>query len=423
MSVGSEPVGGDLGPPSSLDWDFEHFLGGCPPQQGAEGGRDSQWHLWPKPPLDNHCKWIEWCGQYVDMPAWWRELQVIPDIEDHWELTQKVRVSFEVPMVRYQARGRKNDYSAPPALKCIGKDWFLPPLDPRMGSQDYHLGQSRKTLAYTKAFQYWAERAKPLLPSESHQLAGSILELRQAMQPLMTFQDYGVIGEDTILCGPKVCCTIQDHPRGPFSVAHSGRWLGPGIGQVSQTFMPATPFGETLQCAVPTDQPSTSLPGLEESAGEPPWATTLPTPLMEVVKAVEIVEAAEDVEVEKVAEARVTEKDMAPGTPVWTQIHPSRAAVPVGHVPYSLGDEQHFHCSFRGAHLQAEQVQQCGNTSGSAPGSPMTTHNSSPLATSSPRVETSTEDTMVRPWAPHQGLWTLPASYREANCPKPHQDW
>ena len=44
------------------------------------------------------------------------------------------------------------------------------------------------------------------------------------------------------------------------------------------------------------DQPSDCLPGLEESAGEPPGTITLPTPLMEVVEAAEIVEAAEVVE-------------------------------------------------------------------------------------------------------------------------------
>ena len=44
--------------------------------------------------------WVAW--QCVDMLAWWRELWVIPDIEDQWELTQNMRASFEVPMGRYQ---------------------------------------------------------------------------------------------------------------------------------------------------------------------------------------------------------------------------------------------------------------------------------------------------------------------------------
>ena len=111
-------------------------------------------------------------------------------------------------MVRYWARGGKNDYSTPPALECIGKDWFLHPLDPRMGSQEFCLGQSKKTLAYAKALQYWAEKAKPLLPGKPHQLTESILELRQAMEPLTTFQDSEVLGDDTISHGLEVFHTI-----------------------------------------------------------------------------------------------------------------------------------------------------------------------------------------------------------------------
>ena len=60
MSNGSELVGGDLGPPPSLGPDLEHFLAGHPPQQGAEGGRDPQQDLQPKPPFDDHCEWIKW---------------------------------------------------------------------------------------------------------------------------------------------------------------------------------------------------------------------------------------------------------------------------------------------------------------------------------------------------------------------------
>ena len=87
--------------------------------------------------------------------------------------------------------------------------------------------------------------------------------------------------------------------------------------------MLATLLQETLQCAVSAEQPSTCLPGLKESAVEPLQAITLPTPLMEFA------EEAKVVEVEEVAEARETEKDMALATPVLTQIHPSKAAVPV----------------------------------------------------------------------------------------------
>ena len=90
---------GDLWPPPSLDPELEYFLGECMPLQGAEEERGPQQDLWPKPSLKDHCKWIEWHGQCVDMPVWWWELQAIPNVEDHQELAQKVRASFKVPMV------------------------------------------------------------------------------------------------------------------------------------------------------------------------------------------------------------------------------------------------------------------------------------------------------------------------------------
>ena len=94
----SELAEGDLRPPPSLDPDLKYFFGEHMLLQGAEGRRDPQQDLQPEPLLEDHCKWIEWHGQCVDMPAWWWELQAIPDVEDHLELTKKVKASFEVPM-------------------------------------------------------------------------------------------------------------------------------------------------------------------------------------------------------------------------------------------------------------------------------------------------------------------------------------
>ena len=94
-------------------------------------------------------------------------------------------------------------------LERIG---FCHPWTPRMGSQDFCLGQPRKTWAYAKAVQYRAEKVKPLLPGKPCQLAESVLELRQAMEPLTTFQDSEVLGDDTIPCSMEVCHTILSLP-------------------------------------------------------------------------------------------------------------------------------------------------------------------------------------------------------------------
>ena len=181
----------------------------------------------------------------MDTPASWQELQAIPDVEDHQEFTWKVRASFEVLMAQSWAQGGENDYSAPPAPKCIGNDRFLSPLDPWMGSQDYCLGQPRNTLAYAKMLQYWAERLKLSIPGEPHQLAGCVLELRWAMKPFTNFEDLEVLGDNTTPWDHDVCHNHQACPRGSFSAAYNGRWLGPSVGHIAQASVPATPLGET----------------------------------------------------------------------------------------------------------------------------------------------------------------------------------
>ena len=54
----------------------------------------------------------------------------------------------------------------PPTLHCMRCNNYLPPLDARFGTQDYHLKQPKITLAYAKALQHWAKVAKPLPPGE-----------------------------------------------------------------------------------------------------------------------------------------------------------------------------------------------------------------------------------------------------------------
>ena len=258
-----------------------------------------------------------------------------------------------------------------------------------------------KTLAYAKAFQYWAERTKPLILGNPCQLVGSILELRQSIEPFTTFKDSKVLSNNTAPWGHDVCCSHGAFLRGSFSVASSRRQPGPSIGLITQTSMLATPLGETLlQCAVPTNQPSTGLPGLEENAREPPWVTTLLTPLMEV---------------EEVTEA---EEVVALVTLGWTQIHPYRVVV-----PHSLHDEwhcchSHSHHSWRRAHLQAEKNQQIGNPNDFVPGSPVTTCNSSPLATSSPSMETLMEGTIIWLWVPLLGFTDIANTLQRSQSPE-----
>ena len=127
------------------------------------------------------------------MPDWWEELVAIPHVDDAWKLTQKVQASFEIPQVRYQVLWVTNDYSVPPAPKCINRKAFLPVPDPEMPCQDYREGQLQKTLAYAQALQYWAEKTNLPGPGERHLLARCVQELRWAMRPFTTFSDCTVL--------------------------------------------------------------------------------------------------------------------------------------------------------------------------------------------------------------------------------------
>ena len=89
--------------------------------------------------------------------------------------------------------GVDNDHSVPPAHWSLEKYKFMPPPDLQLSCRDYQLVQPQQTLAYTKTLQYWAEKAQPPIPGKPNYLAGSVLELRWAMEPLVTFSDEEVL--------------------------------------------------------------------------------------------------------------------------------------------------------------------------------------------------------------------------------------
>ena len=137
-----------------------------------------------------NCKvWVEWQACHVDMPEWWEELVAIPNVGDYRKLAQKICGSFEIPRVRCEAIKVTNDYSVPPAPKCVERKLFLPALDSRLPCQDYCKKQPQKTLPYTQALQYWAERANLPCPGEMHHLVKCVLGSRWAMMPFTTFSD------------------------------------------------------------------------------------------------------------------------------------------------------------------------------------------------------------------------------------------
>ena len=109
----------------------------------------------------------------------------IPDVEDYRKLTWKIWASFEIPKAWCQALKVTNDYSTPPAPKCIERKLFLLAPDSRLPNQDYHKQQPLKT--YVQALQHWAERANLPNHGKSCWLAKCVQESREIVKPFTTF--------------------------------------------------------------------------------------------------------------------------------------------------------------------------------------------------------------------------------------------
>ena len=138
-------------------------------------------------------EWIQWHTQQVDMLVCWQELQEALGHKNCWEFVWKVHALFQVPKAWSCVIGVDNDHCTPLAHWSLEKYKFMLPPDLWFGTRDYWLMQPQQTLTYARALQYWAEKGQPLIPDVPCCLAESVLELRQAIEPLVTFSDEEVL--------------------------------------------------------------------------------------------------------------------------------------------------------------------------------------------------------------------------------------
>ena len=129
----------------------------------------------------------------IATPAWWWELQEILGVSDIQELAQKIRASLELPQWMSKIHDVEKYYLAPPAPRCVQQKAFLLPPDPMFPCWDVREGQSQKTVAYVQALHYWVEKANPPMSGQPHLLVRSILEVRKAMEPYMSFSDDAIL--------------------------------------------------------------------------------------------------------------------------------------------------------------------------------------------------------------------------------------
>ena len=154
-----------------------------------------------------------------------------------------------------------DDYHAQPlAHPSIGKYCLMPLKDMKFGSKDICLHQIHHTIAYARALQHWTEEAQHPVAGQPHHLVGSVLELCQAMDPLITFGKGDVFitmalsrwMEITLpqlmmaaSPGPSEShtCSTRAHPRGSLSATHNEGWPTP------------TTMQATAEAEVPTAPP------------------------------------------------------------------------------------------------------------------------------------------------------------------------
>ena len=141
----------------------------------------------------------------------------VPNQTDIPQFVRWVWPSFQMPKVRCHAEKMENDYLAPPGPHNIKRDAFLPFSTVKCGSLDYHVKQPHKTLAYSKALQFWAEKAQPPMPDQPCQLAECVWELKEAMGPLTTFTDEEVLSNDAPLHWVKITSSRIFKPAEPAS--------------------------------------------------------------------------------------------------------------------------------------------------------------------------------------------------------------
>ena len=145
-----------------------------------------------EPPIEELQNLVTWKAQAYKTPGWWQELTMVPGVDDYGKLACEVWASFWLLKRASELCQVKNDHQALPALLCLHWETLLPLPDSIFACWDIWEIQQDKTLAYTWALQFWAEKADPPTGGRPCQLVGSIKELWEEMRCYLSFSDKDV---------------------------------------------------------------------------------------------------------------------------------------------------------------------------------------------------------------------------------------
>ena len=142
----------------------------------------------PESSIGNIEVWLDWQACHLDMPHWWVEPTAIPNVENPKRLAQKICASFLIPAVRCEASPGQ-EYTAPPAPKCISRNMFLP-NDPSY--QDVRQQPLLLTVAYARELEYCMEKFRLPVHPDYCPLTG-IVELMQCVKEHITFYKQDIL--------------------------------------------------------------------------------------------------------------------------------------------------------------------------------------------------------------------------------------
>ena len=147
--------------------------------------------------------------------------------------------------------------------------------------------QPQKTLVYAKALQYWVEKALPSHPGKPCQLAEISWELQHAMEPLATFMDMEVLGDNLPPNWKMINPSRPTEPEWPDQGSlrersHSRSWRAHARGTFAVTHgMGCSKPTATTWAVSPSPVPTQKVESLQETSS---WQWTSPPGFTEIAR-------------------------------------------------------------------------------------------------------------------------------------------
>ena len=185
------------------------FLRGSAENSEEEGKRVHS----PEPPLEELQKWVMWKAETYETPSWWRELMMVPGVEDHERHAQEMWASFWLPKRASELHQMENYHQAPPVLPCLLQKNLLPLPNSIFACHDIQEVQCEKTVAYAQALQFWAGKADLPTGGKPCLLVGSVKELWEEMRCYLSFTDEDVFKGMDLPEETSAIPTKKDHPK------------------------------------------------------------------------------------------------------------------------------------------------------------------------------------------------------------------